>query len=108
MDQPVDLIVPPTHRKELHQMLKQIRTGERIRHFETVRRRKDGTLIDVSITVSPIVMASGLVVGASAIARDITARKRLAVAGKTPNPTFHYPAKTSDAQIQAPMNWAIQ
>src|SRR6185369_6358209 len=57
-------------------ILQRIRSGERIDHYETVRRRKDGTLIDVSLTVSPIKNAEGKVVGASKIARNITEAKR--------------------------------
>jgi two-component sensor histidine kinase len=56
--------------------LARLRRGERIDHFETVRRHKDGRLFDISITVSPIFGSSGQVVGASKIARDITDRKR--------------------------------
>src|SRR5688500_14999184 len=53
-----------------------LRRGERVEHYETVRSRKDGTLVNVSLTVSPILDASGNVVGASKIARDITQSKR--------------------------------
>src|SRR5688500_19347109 len=53
-----------------------LRRGERVEHYETVRSRKDGTLVNVSLTVSPIRDASGKVVGASKIARDITQSKR--------------------------------
>jgi signal transduction histidine kinase len=58
-------------------ILESIRRGEKIHHYETVRRRKDGSLVDISLTVSPIVDETGRIVGASKIARDITARKRL-------------------------------
>ena len=57
-------------------ILDQIRRGERVHHYETVRRRKDGTYIDISLTVSPIKDAQGTIVGASKIARDITEHKR--------------------------------
>jgi PAS domain S-box-containing protein len=57
-------------------LLKKIREGEVVRHHETVRRRKDGTSVDISLTVSPIVDVEGQIVGASGIARDITERKR--------------------------------
>src|SRR5262249_43760693 len=56
-------------------ILDRIRHGERVDHYETVRRRKDGTLLDISLTVSPIITADGQVIGASKIARDITERK---------------------------------
>jgi two-component sensor histidine kinase len=53
-----------------------VKRGERVEHYETVRRRKDGSLIDISLTVSPVMDAAGTVVGASKIARDITERNR--------------------------------
>src|SRR5205085_11144999 len=59
-------------------ILARIRRGERIEHYETVRVRKDGTLIDISLTVSPILDADGRIIGASKIARDITERRRAA------------------------------
>jgi len=57
-------------------LLERIRRGERIKHYETVSRRKDGSPVDVSLTISPIKNAGGKVVGVSKIARDITERKR--------------------------------
>jgi hypothetical protein len=57
-------------------ILDRIGRGERIEHYETVRRRKDGTLIDISLTVSPVKNAQGEIIGASKISRDITERKR--------------------------------
>ncbi|HWH72673.1 MAG TPA: EAL domain-containing protein, partial [Methylibium sp.] len=73
--QPMLLLMPPDRRDEEPQILARIARGERVDHFETVRRRKDGQLIDVSVTISPIRDASGRVVGASKIARDITSAK---------------------------------
>jgi PAS domain S-box-containing protein len=70
------LIVPPDREGEVHDVLGRIRSGMGVDHFETVRVRKDGTLIDVSITVSPIRAADGTIVGASKICREITDRKR--------------------------------
>ncbi len=74
--QPVTLLIPLDHADEERRILARIRDGERTAQFETVRRRKDGTLFDVSLTVSPIMDAQGRVVGASKIVRDITERKR--------------------------------
>lgn len=68
-------IVPHERHGEEDYILRHLRNGERIDHFETVRRHKDGTLIDISLTVSPVRNAHGIVVGASKIARDITDRK---------------------------------
>jgi len=64
--------VPSDRSIEVRQILDQIGQGSRIKHHETVRRRKDGTLVPVSLSISPIRSASGEVVGASKIARDIT------------------------------------
>ena len=72
----VTLLIPPERIDEEPAILERIRRGQPIDHYETLRRRKDGTLIDVSLTVSPIVDSQGQVVGASKIARDITERKR--------------------------------
>jgi PAS domain S-box-containing protein len=74
--QPVTMLIPDDRPDEEPHILEQIRRGARVDHYETVRRRKDGTHIDVSLTVSPVRDASGRVVGASKIARDVTARKR--------------------------------
>jgi PAS domain S-box-containing protein len=77
---PVTLLIPPERRDEEQGILERIRRGERIEHYETVRRRKDGSLLDISLTVSPIRDTKGNIVGASKIARDITRRKRVEVA----------------------------
>lgn len=74
--QPVTVLIPPDRQNEEPNILGRIRRGERLEHFDTVRRRKDGTLFDISLTVSPIKDESGNVVGASKIARDITDRVR--------------------------------
>jgi len=71
----VTILIPQDRRDEESFILQQIRRGERIDHYETVRRRKDGGLIDVSLTVSPVRNAQGKIIGASKIARDITERK---------------------------------
>ena len=76
---PVTLLIPPERHDEEPAILARIRRGEPD-HYETVRRRKDGSLLDISLTVSPIRDAQGNIVGASKIARDITRRKRVEVA----------------------------
>jgi PAS domain S-box-containing protein len=73
---PITVLIPEERHNEEPGILARIRRGERIDHYETIRRRKDGTLIDVSLTVSPVKDAQGNIVGASKIARDITERKR--------------------------------
>ena len=72
-------LIPPDRHGEEDFILEKMRKGERIRQYDTVRRRKDGTLVDVSLTVSPI-LVGGQIVGASKIARDITARKQAQLA----------------------------
>jgi PAS domain S-box-containing protein len=72
----VSLLIPPDRLNEETTILERIRRGERVEHYETVRQRKYGGLIDISLTISPIRNAEGEVVGASKIARDITERKR--------------------------------
>jgi PAS domain S-box-containing protein len=76
LGKPVTLLIPEDHSDEEPAILERLRRGERIDHYSTVRRRKDGALIDVSLSVSPIKDFSGRVIGASKIARDITAQKR--------------------------------
>lgn len=71
------LIIPQDRQDEEPDILARLRRGERVDHFETVRRRKDGSLIDLSLTISPVKNALGEIVGASKIARDITESKRI-------------------------------
>jgi PAS domain S-box-containing protein len=73
---PIALLFPPERLHEEDVILNRIRRGERVDHFETVRRCKDGREIDVSVTISPVRDATGRIVGASKIARDITEKKR--------------------------------
>src|ERR1700743_2372066 len=68
-------IIPEDRQEEEPQILARLRTGERVDHFETKRRTKDGRLIDVSVTVSPVKDSEGRIIGLSKIARDITERK---------------------------------
>lgn len=72
----VTILIPSDRENEEPMILQRIRRGERIEHYETVRRRKDGSLVDISLTVSPIRDPAGKVIGASKIARDITERRR--------------------------------
>jgi PAS domain S-box-containing protein len=74
--QPITLLIPPDLQNEEQDIIQRIRNGERVEHYETVRRHKNGRLINVSLTVSPIKGADGHIVGASKIARDITGIKQ--------------------------------
>ncbi|MBI3636758.1 MAG: PAS domain S-box protein, partial [Candidatus Rokubacteria bacterium] len=78
--QPNTLTIPEDRRREEDEVLERARRGERTQSLETVRRAKNGRLVDVSLAVSPVRDAKGDVVGASRIARDISARKRAAEA----------------------------
>jgi PAS domain S-box-containing protein len=73
---PVMILIPAERHDEEPTILGRIRRGERIDHYETVRQRKDGSAVDISLTVSPVRNPNGEIVGASKIARDITERRR--------------------------------
>ena len=73
---PVSKLAPPDRKNEMREILERIRRGERVEHFETIRMRKSGELIPVSLSVSPVKDAAGNIIGASKIARDITEQKR--------------------------------
>src|SRR5260370_950138 len=76
---PMTMLLPEDRADEETEILERIGRGDRVEHFETVRRTGDGRLIDVSLTISPIRDDTGRIVGASHIARNITDRKRLDV-----------------------------
>src|SRR2546425_10137231 len=73
---PISIIVPAEHPDELPQILDRLRRGERIEHYRTTRVTKDGERITVSVTISPVCDASGTIIGASAIARDVGEHER--------------------------------
>ena len=75
---PIYLLIPPERESDEDRILGNIRQGERVEHYETVRRRKDGSLINVEITISPIFNSRGNVIGASKIVRDVTERTTIA------------------------------
>lgn len=73
---PITILIPPDRQQEECEILECIRRGEHIDHYETIRVRKDGTLVEISVSVSPVKDARGRIVSASKIARDISERKR--------------------------------
>ncbi|QUD89265.1 PAS domain S-box protein [Phenylobacterium montanum] len=73
---PITLLIPEDRLDEEPLILERIRNGQRVQHFETIRRRKDGSLVEISLTISPVKTPSGRIIGASKIARDITERRR--------------------------------
>jgi len=74
--QPIGILSPPGSENEVPAIMERIRRGEKVEHYETKRQRKDGTIIDVCVTVSPIKTPAGEIIGASSVARDITERKK--------------------------------
>jgi PAS domain S-box-containing protein len=78
LGQPITIIIPPELQHEETEILRRLRAGERIEHFETRRISKTGKIIKVSLTISPIRDANGAIIGTFKIARDITARERAA------------------------------
>jgi PAS domain S-box-containing protein len=73
---PITMLIPPDRLDEEPEILARLRRGERVDHFETIRRRADGRLIEISLSISPVHDRAGKIVGASKIARDISERKR--------------------------------
>jgi PAS domain S-box-containing protein len=101
---PFTIVVPEDRHDEERDILARIRRGEHIDHFETVRRRKDGRLIDISVMISPIKNAERRIVGASKIARDITEQKRIQRQIATLAREAEHRAKNMLATVQAAVN----
>jgi PAS domain S-box-containing protein len=97
----VTILIPEDRMSEEPEILERIRRGKRVDHYDTVRRRKDGSLIDISLTVSPLKDADGRIIGASKIARDITERKRAQERQKLLVNEMQHRIKNSLATIQA-------
>ena len=102
--QPITIVIPADRQSEERKILTRIRRGERIDHFETVRQRKHGSLIVVSLTVSPVKNAEGKIVGASKIARDITEQKRAQDQIATLAREAEHRSKNLLATVQATVN----
>jgi PAS domain S-box-containing protein len=100
----VEMLIPSDRLSEEQTILRRIRRGERIDHYETLRRRKDGSLIDISLTVSPIIATDGRVIGASKIARDISERKRTEAHISVLAREAEHRAKNVLATVQAVVN----
>jgi PAS domain S-box-containing protein len=102
--QPITIVIPQDRQDEERTILTRIRRGERIDHFETIRQRKDGSLIVISLTVSPIKNAGGKIVGASKIARDISEQKRSQELITTLAREAEHRSKNLLANVQAMVN----
>jgi PAS domain S-box-containing protein len=102
--QPITIVIPEDRLSEERDILTRVRQGQRIEHFETVRRRKHGSLITVSLTISPVKDAEGRIVGASKIARDITEQKRSQELITTLAREAEHRSKNLLANVQATVN----
>ena len=99
--QHITLIIPADRRDEEKEILARIKRGERVDHFETVRIRKDRTLLDISLTISPVKDLNGNVTGASKVARNITDRKRAEEALRESENRFRTLSERLDSEVRA-------
>ena len=97
----ITLIIPSDRRHEEAMILDRLKRGERVEHFETVRVRKDGGMLDVSLTISPVKDSQGRFIGASKIARDITAQKRAEQTLRESEQRLRALTDTLEAQVRA-------
>ena len=98
--QPITMIIPRDRLNEEKNILARLRKGERIDHFDTTRVRKDGSSVDVSMTISPVRDGAGKIVGASKIAHDITERKRIEHELQESDQRFRELSGALDTQVQ--------
>ena len=98
--QPISMIIPLERRDEETRILARLRQGQPIEHFDTVRVRKDGTKVEISLSISPVRDAAGKIIGASKIARDITGRKRIERELSESEQRFRTLADALDTQVQ--------
>jgi len=97
--QPISMLIPPDHADDFPWLMSQVSSGQKVDHYETVRQRKDGTRLDVSLTVSPIRDEAETIIGASAIARDITGRKQVELALRRSETRFRTLIETAPGAI---------
>ncbi|EIM26759.1 PAS domain S-box protein [Microvirga lotononidis] len=98
---PITILIPEDRQDEEPKILERLRRGEHVDHFETVRQRKDGSPVEISLTISPIRNQQGRIIGASKIARDIAERKRLEEQLLLVNRELHHRVKNTLATVQA-------
>jgi PAS domain S-box-containing protein len=97
----ITLIIPPDRQDEEAMILERLKRGEPFEHFETIRVRKDGTSLDVSLTISPVKDSAGRVVGASKVARDISGQKKADVMLRESEEQLRNLAGSLETQVQA-------
>ena len=105
--QPITRIIPDDRQDEETCIIARIRGGERIEHFDTIRRRKDGTRIPISVTISPVRNSEGRIVGASKIARDISERQRLEEAQRVLSREVNHRSKNLLAVVQSIIRYTV-
>jgi len=105
--QPIMRLIPDDRQDEETSILSRIRAGERVEHFDTIRWRKDGTRIPISVTVSPVRNRNGDIVGASKIARDISERKRLEEAQRVLSREVNHRSKNLLAVVQSIIRYTV-
>jgi PAS domain S-box-containing protein len=98
--QPISMIIPLDRRDEETRILERLGQGQRIDHFDTVRMRKDGTALEISLSISPVRDSAGKIIGASKIARDISGRKRVEGELQDSEQRFRELAGALDTQVQ--------
>jgi PAS domain S-box-containing protein len=96
---PITILIPPDRLEEEPAILARLRAGQRVDHIETLRVRKDGSIVNISLTISPVRNSAGEIVGASKIARDITAQKRGEEALRVSNARFRLMADSAPVLI---------
>ncbi len=101
--QPITILIPVDRLQEEPEIISRLKRGERVDHFETIRKRKDGSLIDISLTISPVRDSSGKIVGASKVARDITESKRLTAELMRANAVLEQFAYSASHDLQEPL-----
>lgn len=101
--QSITMLIPPDRIQEEPQIISRLKQGERVDHFETIRRRKDGSLIDISLTISPVRDGGGNIIGASKVARDITESKRLRLELQRANALLENFAHSASHDLQEPL-----